>query len=135
MSQRVFAWDDPTAMERRIFYGMWITVSVAVLTSILFWPWRVATGLLLGGALSLLNHHWLRTSISAALGNKDGMPQLRLARFVLRYFVVTSIVIAAYLLDAVSLVATLAGLCSFVVAALIEAFLQLCFVIVHREEH
>lgn len=131
----MFAWDDPTAMERRIFYGMWITVSVAVLTSILFWPWRVATGLLLGGALSLLNHHWLRTSISAALGNKDGVPQLRLARFVLRYFVVTSIVIAAYLLDAVSLVATLAGLCSFVVAALIEAFLQLCFVIVHREEH
>jgi hypothetical protein len=135
MSQRVFAWDDPTAMERRIFYGMWLTVSVAVITSTFFWPWRVATGLLLGGALSLLNHHWLRTSIAAALGNSAGVPQLRLARFFLRYFVVTSIVVAAYLFDAVSLIATLVGLCSFVVAALFEAIMQLFFVVVHREGH
>jgi hypothetical protein len=131
----VFAWDDPTAMERRIFYGMWLTVSVAVITSTFFWPWRVATGLLLGGALSLLNHHWLRTSIAAALGNSAGVPQLRLARFFLRYFVVTSIVVAAYLFDAVSLIATLVGLCSFVVAALFEAIMQLFFVVVHREGH
>lgn len=135
MSQRMFAWDDPTAMERRIFYGMWLTVSVAVFAGLLFWPWRVATGLLLGGALSLLNHHWLRSSIAAALGNDSGVPQLRLARFFLRYFVITSIVIAAYLLDTVSLVATLVGLCSFVVAALFEAFMQLCFAIVHKEGH
>lgn len=135
MSQRVFAWDDPTAMERRIFYGMWLTVSAAVVTSTFFWPWRVATGLLLGGALSLLNHHWLRTSIAAALGNGAGVPQLRLARFFLRYFVVTSIVVAAYLFDAVSLIATLVGLCSFVVAALFEAIMQLFFVVVHREGH
>ncbi len=131
----MFAWDDPTAMERRIFYGMLLTVSVAVLASMLIWPWRVTTGLLLGGALSILNHHWLRTSIAAALGNSAGVPQLRLGRFVLRYFVVTSVIIAAYLFDLVSLIATLAGLCSFVVAALVEAFMQLCFVIVHREEH
>ena len=135
MNQRMFAWDDPIAMERRIFYGMCLTVSVAVFTSTLFWPWRVVTGLLLGGALSLLNHHWLRTSIAAALGNSSGVPQLRLAKFVLRYFVITSIVIAAYLFDAVSLIATLVGLCSFVVAALVEAFMQLCFVIVHGEGH
>lgn len=135
MSQRVFAWDDPTAMERRIFYGMVLTVSVAVLTSMLLWPWRVTTGLLLGGALSILNHHWLRTSIAAALGNGSGVPQIRLARFVFRYFVITSTIFAATLLDLVSLIATLAGLCSFVVAALFEAFIQLCFVIVRREEH
>lgn len=135
MSQRMFAWDDPIAMERRIFLGMWLTVSVAVLTSMLFWPWRVTTGLLLGGALSLLNYHWLRTSIAAALGNSSGAPQIRLARFVLRYFVVTSIIVAAYLLDVVSLIATLAGLCSFVVAALVEAIMQVCFAIVHREGH
>lgn len=133
MSQRMFAWDDPVAMERRIFWGMWLTVSVAVVAGILIWPWRVATGLLLGGGLSLLNYQWLRTSIAAALGNSAGVPQIRLARFVLRYFVVTSVIIAAYLLDAVSLIATLIGLCSFVVAALIEAIIQVFFIIVHRE--
>ena len=131
----MFAWDDPTAMERRIFYGMLLTGSVAVMTSTVIWPWRVTTGLFLGGTLALLNHHWLRTSIAAALGSSSGVPQLRLARFVLRYFVVTSIIIAACLLDLVSLIATLAGLCSFVVAALFEAFMQLVFVIVNREGH
>lgn len=135
MSERVFARDDPRAMERRIFYGMCVAVAVAVLTSMLFWPWRVTTGLLLGGMLSLLNHHWLRTSIAAALGNGSGVPRLGIARFVLRYFVVTTVIIAAYMLDAVSLVATLAGLCSFVAAALVEAFMQIFFIIVRREGH
>ncbi len=135
MSERVFAREDGAAMERRIFYGMCVAVAVAVLTSMLFWPWRVTTGLLLGGMLSLLNHHWLRTSIAAALGNGSGVQRLGIARFVLRYFVVTSAIIAAYMLDAVSLVATLVGLCSFVVAALLEAFMQVFFIIVHREGH
>jgi hypothetical protein len=133
MSQRMFAWDDPMAMERRIFLGMWLTVSVAFAATVLFWPWRVATGLLLGGGLSLFNYQWLRTSIAAALGKGSRVPEIRLARFVLRYFVVTSVIIAAYVLDAVSLIATLVGLCSFVVAALIEAIIQVCFIIVHRE--
>ncbi|MBV9210340.1 MAG: ATP synthase subunit I [Acidobacteria bacterium] len=127
--------DDPAAMERRIFRGMCVAVAVAVLTSMLWWPWRVTTGLLLGGMLSLLNHHWLRTSIAAALGSGHAVPRLGIARFVLRYFVVTSVIIAAYMLDAVSLVATLAGLCSFVAAALLEAFMQIFFIIVHREGH
>ena len=28
-------------------------------------PWRVSFGLMLGGGLSLLNYHWLRTSVGA----------------------------------------------------------------------
>jgi hypothetical protein len=34
----------------------------------------------------------------------------------------------------VSLVATLVGLCSFVAAAMLEAFMQIYFTIAHREE-
>src|SRR5256885_794025 len=86
----VFAWGDPFAMERRIFYGMCVTVALAVFVCSLFAPWRVTTGLLLGGALSLLNHHWLRTSIIVALGGTiEGVrPRIGLARFVLRHFVI-----------------------------------------------
>jgi hypothetical protein len=131
----VFVRDDGVAMERRIFYGMCVAVGVAVLASMLWWPWRVTTGLLLGGLLSLLNHHWLRSSIMAALSPGSGVPRFGITRFVLRYFVVTAAVIAAYMLDAVSLVATLVGLCSFVVAALLEAFMQVFYIIVHREGH
>jgi hypothetical protein len=131
----VFVRDEGVAMERRIFYGMCVAVGVAVLASMLWWPWRVTTGLLLGGLLSLLNHHWLRSSIMAALSSGSGVPHLGITRFVLRYFVVTAAVIAAYMLDLVSIVATLVGLCSFVVAALLEAFMQVFYIIVHREGH
>ena len=136
MNQRVFAWDDPTAMERRIFYGMWLTVSVAVFTGMLFWPWRVTTGLLLGGALSLLNHHWLRHSIASALNVEvvGQRPQLKAAGYILRYFFVFAIVAVAYQLNIVSLPATIAGLCSFVAALFVEAFRQSYFAIIHREE-
>ena len=56
------AGEDPRAMERRIFRDMCVAVALAVAVSAPLAPWRVTTGLLLGGLLSLLNHHWLRTS-------------------------------------------------------------------------
>ena len=128
--------EDPAAMERSIFLGMCVTVSLAVLASAAVAPWRVTTGLLLGGALSLLNHHWLRTSIAAMFQTavEGARPKLKIARYILRYVVVAAVAVAAYKLDVVSLAATLAGMCSFVVAALFEGFTQLYFAIVHREE-
>jgi hypothetical protein len=105
-----FAADDGTAMERRIFRGMCAIVALCVLASLVLYSWRVTTGLLLGGALSLLNYHWLRTSVTAALGAGDGRHQIRIARFLLRYFVVATVITAAHLLDLASLVASLFGL-------------------------
>ena len=129
--------EDPAAMERRIFRGMCVTVVVAVVVSALFAPWRVTTGLLVGGLLSLFNHHWLRTSVAAIfqVAVAGARPKFKIARYVLRYVVLAGVVTAAYKLDVVSLVATLLGMCSFVVAALGEGFMQLYFAIVHREEN
>jgi hypothetical protein len=89
-----------------------------------------------GGLLSLLNHHWLRSSSAAAFsvviyGTK---PKLKLAQYILRYFVVAAIVFIAYKLNVVSLTATIAGLCSFVIALFAEALREFYFVIIHREE-
>ncbi len=128
--------EDPAAMERRIFRGMCVTVSLAVLASAALAPWRVTTGLLLGGALSLLNHHWLRTSVAAMFQTavEGARPKFKIARYILRYVVVAGVAVIAYKFDVVSLAATLAGMCSFVVAALFEGFTQLYFAIVHREE-
>ena len=127
---------DPAAMERRIFRGMCVTVALAVSLSALLMPWRVTTGLLLGGLLSLLNYHWLHTSVEAMFGASapGARPKFRVARFVLRYVVLAGAVALAYWFDAVSLAATLAGLCSFVVPALVEGFMQLYFAVVRREE-
>ena len=128
--------EEPAALERRIVRGMWVSVALAVAVSAGLAPWRVTTGLLAGGMLSILNFRWLRSSAEAFLGSAaaGAKPPRRVARYVLRYAVVALAVWAAYRLDAVSLTAALAGLCSFVPAALFEGFRQLYFAVTRREE-
>jgi hypothetical protein len=129
--------EDASAMAERLFRVMAIAVVVAVAASALWFPWRVTTGLFIGGALSLLNHHWMRTAIGAAFAlasNAGAKPKLKIVRFVTRYFIVSVAVVLAHWLDIASLTAMLVGLCSFVVAALVEGFMQVYFVIIHREE-
>ncbi len=128
---------DASAMAERLFRVMTWTVIVAVAASAVLMPWRVTTGLFIGGALSLLNHHWMRTAIGAAfalVADTGAKPKLKIARFITRYFIVAGAVFAAQWLDIASLTAMLVGLCSFVVAALIEGFMQTYFVIIYREE-
>ncbi|MBA2524978.1 MAG: ATP synthase subunit I [Pyrinomonadaceae bacterium] len=123
-------------IDGRIFRTMAGAVALAVIISAPLAPWRITTGLLVGGVLSLLNYYWMRTSISAgfdlALGQAT-KPQIKLVQYILRYFVVGAIVFTAYQLNVVSLPATLAGLCSFVVALFLEAVREFYFAIIHRE--
>jgi hypothetical protein len=128
---------DASAMAERLFRVMVWTVVAAVLVSAVWMPWRVTAGLFIGGALSLLNHHWMRTAINAAFALSAGTgarPKLKIVRFITRYFIVAAAVAIASWLDIASLTAMLVGLCSFVVAALAEGFMQAYFVIIHREE-
>ena len=127
---------EDAALERRILRGMCAASALAVAVSAVAAPWRVTTGLLLGGALSIFNHHWLRTSIAAAFRVTDTQPRprLKLARSVLRYFVVAAVIAAAVALDVASLVASLAGMCSFVAALFVEASFQFYKSMIKREE-
>src|SRR5688572_207250 len=54
------------SIDTRIFCTMALAVAVAAIASVPFAPWRVTTGLLLGGLLSLVNHYWLISSTTAA---------------------------------------------------------------------
>lgn len=124
------------ATNRRIFRSMIVAIVLAVGASLLFAPWRVSTGLLLGGVLSLLNHYWLITSTTAAFsvlvnGEK---PRLSLIQYVLRYALIGSVILLAYTLGIASIPALIAGLCSFVFALFVEAFREFYFAIIHREE-
>ncbi|HVG32361.1 MAG TPA: ATP synthase subunit I [Pyrinomonadaceae bacterium] len=128
---------EGAALERRLRRGMFVALALAVTVSLLFAPWRVTTGLLLGGILSFFNHHWLRTSLAAVFGDAaqaGSRPRLSAARYVLRYFIIGLIVASAYTLDLISIGATIAGLCSFAAAIMIEAMTQLYFAIRYREE-
>lgn len=134
------AFDDRegAALERRLMRGMSASIVLGVLVSAMIAPWRVTTGLMLGGVLAFFNHHWLRTSLSAVFGGAaqaGQRPKLTAARYVLRYFVIAAVVASAYMLDLVSIAATLAGMCAFAAAIMIEAFTQLYFAIRYREEN
>jgi hypothetical protein len=126
---------DGAALERRLLRSMYVILAVAVLLSAIFASWRVTTGLLLGGVLSFFNHHWLRTSLRAVFGgsNVGTRPRLNAARYVLRYVIIASVIAAAYMFGLISVAATLAGLCLFVAAIMVEAGVQLYFAIVYRE--
>ena len=124
-------------IDARVLRTMTLAVALAVIISAPFAPWRVTTGLLLGGLLSLLSHQWMRTSISAAFDHALGAgtkPRFTSVKYILRYFVVAAAVLVAYKLGIVSLPATIAGLCSFVVALFVEALREFYFAIIHREE-
>ena len=122
--------------EARCFRVMIASVVLAASVSTLLAPWRVTTGLLLGGLLSLLNYRWLRASIAALVGARVAGRNAvgKISLYLFRYFVLAAAVIIAYKLNAVSLPATVAGLCSFVVAIFSEALRQIYLVIIHREE-
>lgn len=126
----------PDDVEARIFRAMIVAVAVAVIVSAFVAPWRVTTGLLLGGMLSVLNHRWLSGSVAALLDmQKPGVkPRLKLWKHGLRYFVIAAAVFAGYQLNLISLGATIAGLCSFVPALFAEAGRQFYFAIIRREE-
>jgi hypothetical protein len=123
-------------IEARILRNMAFAVAIAVIASLPFAQWRITAGLLVGGILSLLNHHWLSSSTAAAFSVvvHGAKPKLKLAQYILRYLVIAAVVFLAYKLNLVSLGATIAGLCSFVVALFVEALREFYFAILHREE-
>ena len=135
MSGEEFTRGADGALEMRIFRVMIVTVVLAVIASAVLAPWRVTVGLMLGGLLSLLNYHWLRTSV-AAIFNVTGTnrPRVKIWRYIVRYFVIGVAVFAANHMNVVSLPATIVGLCSFVPALFVEAFRQFYFAIIRREE-
>jgi hypothetical protein len=130
------AGEVPRAAERRIQRDTLVAAAAAVAVGAFLAPWRVTAGLALGGALAVLNLHWIRTSVAAAFdaAAPGARPRMKVARFFLRYFVVAAAVAAAVRFDLVSLVATLAGMCAVVAAQLAEGFRQFYFAIASREE-
>lgn len=128
-------WKDPVAMERRIFFLMCAINLLAVMASAAFLPWRITTGLALGGVLAWFNHRWLRSSIAAAFGavTTGTKPNLSITRYFLRYVVMAGVVTVGYWLNVISVPATLLALGSFAAAAMFEGLIQTVFIVVRKE--
>ena len=124
------------SINTRVFRTMVVTTALAVAVAAFIAPWRVTTGLLVGGVLALFSHSWLKNSAAAAirLSAAGGAPQLRLVQFILRYVVIAAVIFTAYTLDLISLPFVLVGLSTFVVAMFVEAAREFYFAIKEREE-
>jgi hypothetical protein len=123
-------------LEVRLLRSMIVSVVIAFGVCIFFAPWRVTSGVVLGGALSVLNYRWLHTSVAAIfdINLASERPRAGVSRYILRYLILGGAVFAATNLEIVSLAATLAGLCAFVPALFIEAIREFYLAIIHREE-
>ena len=128
--------DDANGLEARLLRWMIVSVAVAAAVCPFIAPWRVTSGVVLGGALSILNYRWLHTSVAAifSINLVSERPRFGISRYVLRYLIVAAVVLAAVNLQIVSLAATLVGLCAFVPALFVEAVREFYFAIIHREE-
>ncbi len=135
ISPEGLAREDHGALEMRVFRVMIASAAVAMVVSAMLLPWRVTTGLMLGGLLSLFNFHWLQSSVAAVFDIGAGeRPRVRVSRYFIRYLVVGAVGFTACKFDLVSLPAMFAGLCSFVPALFVEAFRQFYFAFIRREE-
>ena len=128
--------DRDGGLYHRILRTMILASVLAVLFSVFFSSWQVTTGLIIGGILAVLNHRWLQSSTTAAFGVllKGETPRITLGKYIFRYLVVGAITFAAYELGIASLIAILAGLCTFVIALFVEALREFYFAIIRREE-
>ena len=128
--------DRDGGLHYRILRTMVLASTLAVLFSVFFSSWRITIGLIIGGLLAVLNHRWLQSSTTAAFGVllKGEKPRITLGKYIFRYLIVGTIAFAAYELGIASLIAILAGLCTFVVALFVEAIREFYFAIIRREE-
>jgi len=112
----------PEAVERRVWRNIFAVVAIAVVIAALTADLKFMLGLVLGGALALLNYKWLQSSLRGVLatGNQKAPPGT-LIKFVVRWLMIAAIAWAANKTGYFDAVAILAGLLAPVPAVMIEA--------------
>ena len=120
---------DLVASERRWRRNTYIVAILLVVSGLIFSSWRMALGIALGGALSIFNERWLRSSVSVILGTAarardERVPRWTATKFILRYFVIAIIAGVAVWSGYFNLLGVGMGLASFVGAVMIEAGYQ-----------
>jgi hypothetical protein len=112
----------PEAVERRVWRNIFAVVAIAVVIAALTADLKFMLGLVLGGALALLNYKWLHSSLRAVLatGNQKTPPGTMI-KFVVRWLVIAAVAWAANKTGYFDAVAILAGLFAPAVAVMIDA--------------
>ena len=116
------AFNAPEAVERRVWRNSIAIVVIAPVAAAFVTDYRFVLGLILGGALALLNYKWLHSSLRAVLvTGSERTPPGTMIKFVVRWLVIAVIAWAANKTGYFEPVAILAGLFAPAVAVMIEA--------------
>ena len=112
----------PEAVERRVWRNIFAVVAIAVVIAALTADLKFILGLVLGGALALLNYKWLHSSLRVALGTgSEKAPPGTMIKFVVRWLVIAAIAWAANKTGYFDPLAILAGLFAPAAAVMVEA--------------
>lgn len=112
----------PEAVERRVWRNILAVVALAVVAAAVFADLKFMLGLILGGALALLNYKWLNASLRDVLADAaQKAPPGTLIKFVGRWLVIAAIAWAANKTGYFDPVAIVAGLLAPAAAVAIES--------------
>jgi ATP synthase I chain len=114
-------------IEKRLWWMMIISLLVSLFLCFFLAKTQFILGFAIGGILSLVNFRWLQGSIKSLFATTlNGEPPRFIAfRFFFRFIVIGIAVAIASYSELVSVIGILLGLCSFVVAIMLEAFYQI----------
>lgn len=118
---------DAVEMERRLQRFTLILIVIGAVVASVSGGLKMALGLVLGGALSLFNAHWLSVSTKAIIeyASATGNPTVpRAAKFLLRLLAIAAILALAVWSGYFDFLGVGIGLGLFVGAAMIEAVYQ-----------
>lgn len=122
--------EEDARAKWRLQRNTYIFIFVAILTAFFWSSRRMMLGVALGGALSLFNKRWLEGSMRAMLNHyiareTGKIPPYTVSKFILRYFVVALVILAAFWTGKVHPLGIGIGFAALVGGAMVETVYQL----------
>ena len=116
-----------TLSHRRILTLMALAALLGSIAGFIFISASFGIGVLIGGALSLVNYYWLKRSLKTVFDSavEGEAPRFLAGKYFLRYLTFGAILTVVYLTKTVPVVAVLLGLASFALAIIFEAIIRL----------
>lgn len=111
-----------TVSHSRLLVEMAGLIIAAAAVGFAFAGKRFGFGVLLGGALSLLNYFWLKRLMAAIFEKalSGGRARFLPLRFILRYVAIGLVLLVIYFSDVIPVAAVILGLAAFALAVMVD---------------
>lgn len=116
-----------TLSHKRILTLMALAALLGAIAGFIFDGASFGIGVLIGGALSLVNYFWLKRSLKLVFDKaaEGEPPQFLAGKYFFRYLTFALVLAIVYLTKTVPIIAVLLGLASFALAIIFEAIIRI----------